>query len=589
MHRLLKRQLKKASLDEQTQARIRPLLDQVDAAYDAFDNDLYHVETILEKSSQELFHANQQLRSHVEAVSSQLARIAGNIRGVIFEIDLDGRWNYLNPAWEEVMGYTIEESLGEPYDTFLKDENGQKISGLIDLGDPNFQSHSRRFKVCADHGRCTWLDFSVRSIRDSDDQITGYIGTISDITRLKQIEADLIRAREKALDASRAKDEFLSTMSHEIRTPLNAVVGISHLLLMENPKEEQIENLSALKFSSEHLLEVVSDILDFNKISSGSMEYEDIDFELDTMLSGMQSLFRNKSEGKEVRFVLRKDDRLPRMIRGDHTRIKQVLANLINNAIKFTEKGEVALDVRVESEQADAYILGFNVVDTGIGIPEDKLEKIFDSFSQANSDTTRLYGGSGLGLSICKKLLEGMKSELRVHSTVGRGSTFSFSLRMKKSSLKVKEVGRLKNYHASEAVKDDLNGLKVLVAEDNKMNILVIKKFMTNWNIDYDLAYDGQMALEKAESNCYDLILMDLHMPVMDGFDATLAIRESRNPLNRVVPIYALTASAGVDVTRKIEKYGMNGIISKPFDPKELHGKLVRIVRKNPMPQVGGV
>ncbi len=581
MHRLLKRQLKKACLDEQTLNRIQPFLDQVNDAYCAFDNDLYHVETILEKSSQELFQANQQLKSHVEDVTSKLTRIADNIKGVIFEVDMDCNWTYLNSAWEELTGYAIDESLGKPFYSFFRDRNGKRVQELSNLKEQDFESINTKFQILTRDNQLKWLDFNVKSIIGEEGQTVGYIGTIVDITRLKEIEADLISARQKAMDSNQAKDEFLSTMSHEIRTPLNAVVGISHLLLMENPNPAQIENLNALKFSAEHLLELVSDILDFNKISLGSIEFENIDFDLKTLLDGLQSIFRNKSEGKNIGFLIKKDSRVPRMVKGDSTRLKQILANLINNAIKFTDEGRVVLDVELVAQGPESYTIQFKVMDTGIGIPEDKLDKIFESFSQANSDTTRLYGGTGLGLSISKKLLEGMQSELNVESAPGVGSTFGFALSLSKSDLQENEVNSLGNYYAIEEARDDLHGVRVLIAEDNTMNVLVIKKFMTNWNIEFDLAYDGEMALEKAEQNCYGLILMDLHMPKMDGFDASLAIRQSKNPLNRVVPIYALTASAGVDISDKIRECGMNGIISKPFDPKELHDKLVEIVRRN--------
>lgn len=587
MHRLLKRQLRKAGLDPDTLDGIQSFLDQVDEAYHAFDNDLYHVENILEKSSQELFNANLQLKSHVEDVTTKLSRVANNINEVIFEIDLKGNWSYLNRAWESLSGFLIEDSLGMPYQNFLIDPDGKPMSDLIDFEDYRWQARNRKFQIRTVDGQLKWLDFSVQSTNQEDGQCSGYIGTIVDITRLKEIESDLVAAREEAMAVSRAKDEFLSTMSHEIRTPLNAVVGISHLLLMENPKKAQIENLNALKFSSEHLLELVSDILDFNKISLGCVEFEDVNFDLQTMLDGLQSIFVNKTSEKGIGFAVHKDARLPRVVKGDHTRLKQVLVNLINNAIKFTERGQVVLEVGVEREEEDSFTLGFSVVDTGIGIAEDKLEKIFESFSQANSDTTRLYGGTGLGLSISKKLLEGMNSTLKVRSTLGKGSVFSFSIGLNKSDLEDQEFNCLIDYDSLEAVRDDLHGVKVLVAEDNTLNVLVIKKFMANWNIDFDLAYDGEMAVEKAENNCYGLILLDLHMPKMDGYDAALAIRSSNNPFNRVVPIYALTASAGSDITHKIGEFGMNGVINKPFDPDELYRTLKQIVAKSRLMELG--
>ncbi len=585
MHRLLKRQLKKADFNQQVLDQIHLFLDQVNDAYNAFDNDLCHVETVLEKSSQELYQANQRLKNNVESVTSQLSKVANNIKEVIFEIDLDGNWFYLNSAWETLTGHKVKDTLGKPYHTFLVDQEGESVQKLIDFNSQKFSSRNKKFQSLTKDKKTIWVDFSVKRIKSKDGAIEGYIGTIVDITHLKEVEVALIDAKEKATSANKAKDDFLSTMSHEIRTPLNAVVGISHLLLMEDPKKEQLENLNALKFSSEHLLELVSDILDFNKITSGSMELEDADFDLENMLNGIQSIFSNKSREKNIRFIIKKDNLLPKIVKGDNTRLKQILANLINNAIKFTEKGKVVLDVEMISESEEAHIINFEITDTGIGIPEDKIDKIFNSFSQAGSDTTRKYGGTGLGLAICKKLLEIMDSELKVISTLGRGSTFSFSLQLEKSEIHESEVDNLNNYHRFEPLTEDLQSVKVLVAEDNKLNRLVIKKFLTNWNIDFDIAYDGEMALEKAENNCYGLILMDLQMPKMNGFDASLAIRNTDNPLNKVVPIYALTASTGIDINHKIEEYGMNGIICKPFDPEELYSTLVKIISKTKVNQ----
>ena len=579
MHRLLKRQLKKAGIDQRTLDQLGPFLEQVNDAYESFDNDVYHVETILEKSSQELYQANQQLKNNVEMVTSQLSNVANNIKEVIFEIDLNGNWSYLNAAWETLTGHKIKDSLGKPFHLFLVDQDGRPIQRLIDLNNQKFSSRNKKFKALTKDKKTKWFDFSVKCIK-SEGTMEGYIGTIVDITHLKEIESDLIEATEKATSANRAKDDFLSTMSHEIRTPLNAVVGISHLLLMESPKKGQLENLYALKFSSEHLLELVSDILDFNKITSGSLELEDADFDLENMLNGLQGIFSNKAKEKGIRFIIKKDNLLPKMVKGDSTRLKQILANLINNALKFTEKGKVVLDIEMARHGEEAYIINFEVVDTGIGIPEDRISDIFNSFSQAGSDTTRKYGGTGLGLAICKRLLEIMDSELKVVSTLGRGSTFSFSLQLEKSDIHESELDHPKTHYSFEPLTEDLKSVKVLVAEDNKLNRLVIKKFLTNWNIDFDIAHDGEMALEKAANNCYGLILMDLQMPKMDGFETSLAIRNTDNPLNKVVPIYALTASTGIDVNHKIEEYGMNGIICKPFDPEDLYATLMKVINR---------
>ncbi|MEL6917864.1 MAG: ATP-binding protein [Bacteroidota bacterium] len=578
MHRLLKRQLKKAGLDQQILVHIGPLLEQIDEAYQASDNDLYHIENVLEKSSQELFQANEQLKNNVEIISSRLAKVAGNIQEVIFEIDLSGNWSYLNPAWEKLTGVKVEDCLGKHYSKYLMDHLGEPLEDLIDFTDPNYNTSTKIVECLTPDGALKWFDFSLKGIKSGDGILEGYIGTVVDISDLKETELALISAKEKETRANAAKDDFLSTMSHEIRTPLNAVIGVSHLLLLEDPKKEQLENLNALKYSSEHLLELVNDILDFNKIASGSLELEDRDFSLEHILNGIGSIFNIKAREKNLKFKIKKDSSLPDMFMGDSTRIAQVITNLVNNAIKFTEKGKVILDIELTDELQDEYLLEFKVIDTGIGIPHDKKDKIFHSFAQANSDTTRKYGGTGLGLAICKKLLEIMGSDLFVESEVGKGSEFSFFLRLKKSEKISGQDTELDLDQLDYQKKDNLKGVKILVAEDNKLNVLVIKKFLSKWNVNFDIAENGLIALDKALNNSYDMILMDLQMPVMNGFDASKAIRETNIPLNKVIPIYALSASTGIDIKHKILKFGMNGLITKPFNPSKLYRTLSKII-----------
>ncbi len=579
-HRLLKRQLRKIDLDDSTLDLIAPLLHQVDEAYKAYDCDLEQVENVLEKSSQELFQTNQQLKNSVESISGQLSKVAGNIKDVIFEMDLNGNWSYLNPAWRKLTGYKVKDCLGKPYYQFLKDEQGNDLKNLIDLRTPNFKTISKSFKSQIITGEHKWLDFSLKVIMSEDGNIEGYIGAIVDISKIKETELALIEAKEKESMANKAKDEFLTTMSHEIRTPLNAVIGISHLLLLENPKPEQLENLSTLKHSSEHLLCLVNDILDFNKIASGQLELEERDFSLNQVLNGLGSIFHNTAKEKDIRLLIKKDTSIPKTFIGDSTRLSQILTNLVSNAIKFTEEGKVKVDIEVLEVKEDFYFLEFIISDTGIGIPEDKKDKIFLSFAQANSDTTRKYGGTGLGLAICKRLLEIMDSDLELESEVGKGSTFSFKLKLQKSSMTDHQEDIYSFDAKSFHEQDNLKGTRILVAEDNKVNIMVIEKFLSKWQVDFEIAENGLIALNKALENTYDMILMDLQMPVMNGFEASKAIRDSNNPLNKVMPIYALSASTGMDIKNQLGEYGIDGLICKPFNPTELFKTLTSILQQ---------
>ncbi|MEL6976567.1 MAG: ATP-binding protein [Bacteroidota bacterium] len=580
-HRLLARQLKKSGLVENVDPKTLGLLEFVNRAYAEFDSDMEHMENTLEESSQELFEANQQLQSNVETVSRRLDKVAGNIRDVIFEMDNTGQWTYLNMAWKDLTGCTVEESLGAPYHACLKDRTGESIGDFLGLDEGLEPLHGKKFEITSCQGELKWLDMSIKPLYSSTGKKQGYIGTIVDITQLKNTEFALIAASELANKASKAKDDFLSTMSHEIRTPLNAVIGITNLLLIENPKIEQLENLSALKDSSSHLLELVNDILDFNKIASGSLVIEKRSFDLKDTVLRLQNIFSQRVKERGIDFNLEIDDKLPHLVVGDSTRISQILTNLIGNAIKFTEKGSVSVSIAVTKQTKTQCSLDFAVKDTGIGIRKDRLKDIFKTFEQADPNVTRKYGGSGLGLAICRRLLELMDSDLYVESTLGIGSIFSFSLNLAKDSMKPILSTSSEIHPNNTEVKQSLKGTRILVAEDNKVNTMVIKKFLTKWEANFDLAANGRIAIQRAEKVRYDLILMDLQMPEVDGFQATKAIRESNKSLNRNIPIYALSASTGMYSQKDMNTSGMDGLITKPFNPEELRQTLFNILNRD--------
>lgn len=580
-HRLLNRQLRKFDLDRETQLKIAPLLTLVNEAYYAFDHDLYHVENILERSSRELYEANMQLRSRVESISGQLTKIAEHISEVIFEVDLKGNWSYLNPAWEKLTGVSIENTLGNPYYRYLKDENGDPIRLTFNY-DQNSGVFNQAIKCLTPLGDLKWLDITSKAVRSESGKIEGFIGSIVDITEEKNAELALIEAKEKATIANKAKDEFLSTMSHEIRTPLNAVIGISHLLVMEDPKKEQMENLQALKYSSEHLLSLVNDILDFNKIYSGSLELEEADFSLDQILNGLKSIFKRKAEQKNITFIIRKGADVPDVLLGDTTRLTQILTNLVNNGIKFTKRGGVVLEISNVSDSKESTALKFVIEDTGIGISDQKKEQIFQPFAQAETNTTRKYGGTGLGLAISKQLIEIMGSELQLESEEEVGSIFSFTLHFK-NSCSLPMCNEAPDEQMVEKVMASLQGMNVLIVDDNRLNTMVVQKLLSKWDAQFDIAENGLVALKKASETRFDLILMDLQMPVMNGYEASRSIRDTHNSLNKDVPIYALSASTGANLLEEIEAFGMDGIIHKPFKPRKLYDILFKIMRSKPV------
>ncbi len=385
---------------------------------------------------------------------------------------------------------------------------------------------------------------------------------------------NLVLARKTAEDAAFAKQQFMSTMSHEIRTPLNEVIGITNLLLQSNPRDDQMDFLKTLRFSTNHLLTLVNDVLDYNKMESGKLVFEKTQFNINDFLDEIKRSYSFRARDKKLDFIFESDPDLPHEIIGDQIRLNQILSNLLSNALKFTMQGSITLKVAVEEKAKETVKILFSVIDTGIGIPEEMQQKVFESYSQATLDTTRKFGGTGLGLAICKKLIELMGSSITLKSTPGKGSEFSFSL-----SYDVGEEipGRIKG-----EMSDQYEGLRdknILVAEDNKINFFVANKFLQSWGVNVTHAENGLLALEMLGKEKFDLVLMDLHMPVMDGVEASKIIRESDNEELRDIPIVALTAAIMSESQDKIKDIYINDYVLKPFKPKDLYEKILRHIR----------
>ena len=378
--------------------------------------------------------------------------------------------------------------------------------------------------------------------------------------------ASLKQAKEEAEAASKAKTDFLSTISHEIRTPLNAVVGISHFLMNDKPKKNQIESLESLKFSAENLTNIINDILDYNKLESGSIEFEMTEVNLRDLAKKIISAHMPSAKAKGVDLKLEFDDRIHESVLADSTRIYQVVNNLIHNALKFTSEGHIKLKLDLVRHNAKSVKVLCIVSDSGIGISREKQAMIFEKFTQAGSSTTREYGGTGLGLAIIKRILNLVGSEINVVSEEGKGAVFSFEL----SFAKVKRSPKPAIYQDDLADKK-LKGKKVLLVEDNQMNIMVASKFLNKWELKIEVAHNGQEGVDMVMANEYDLVLMDLQMPILDGYEATRQIRKH----NKKLPIIALTASALLRVRKEVHAAGMNDYITKPFDPEELKRKIV--------------
>ncbi|MCX6325225.1 MAG: ATP-binding protein [Bacteroidia bacterium] len=385
---------------------------------------------------------------------------------------------------------------------------------------------------------------------------------------------NLILARQKAEDASQTKQLFMSTMSHEIRTPLNEVIGITNLLLQGNPREDQMDYIKTLKFSGNHLLTLVNDVLDYNKMESGKIVFEQTQFNLSDFLDEIMRSYSFRSKAKHLSFDIKKASNLPVEVIGDPIRLNQILSNLLSNALKFTNQGSVTVLIKELNRTGNQSKMEFTVTDTGIGIPKDKHLLIFDSFTQASPDTTRHFGGTGLGLAICKKLIELQGGTITVESEPEKGSTFRFVI-----SFGVSEKGSQKQPIELPENYTGLEGKNILVAEDNKINFFVASKFLIGWGVTVTHAENGQLALEILEKEDFDLILMDLHMPVMDGIEATRIIRKSENPKIRNIPIVALTAAIMSESYDKIDDLNINDSVLKPFKPHDLFERILKHVR----------
>ena len=385
---------------------------------------------------------------------------------------------------------------------------------------------------------------------------------------------NIILARRKAEDAAQAKQLFMSTMSHEIRTPLNEVIGITNLLLQGNPREDQMDYIKALKFSGNHLLTLVNDVLDYNKMESGKIIFEQTQFNLSDFLEEIMRSYSFRSKAKSLNFDIVKVSDLPVEVIGDPIRLNQILSNLLSNALKFTIHGSIHVIVKEISRTNNHSKIEFTVTDTGIGIAKDKHSFIFDSFTQASPDTTRHFGGTGLGLAICKKLIELQGGTISIESEPQKGSTFRFELTFGISEKSTPS----RNLDIPESF-SGLEGKRILVAEDNKINFFVANKFLIGWGIVVTHAENGQIALDILAKQEFDLILMDLHMPVMDGIEATKQIRKSDNPKIQNIPIVALTAAIMSESHDKIEDLKINDYVLKPFKPHDLFERILKHVR----------
>ncbi|NJW52472.1 PAS domain-containing protein [Salinimicrobium oceani] len=517
--------------------------------------------TAIEKAQAEksLRESEQRFRNLVEA--SALA---------VWETEPDGKIIKDSTSWRAFTGQSNEEWEGEGWLNAVYEEDRAFAERAWKEATATKTKLDMEYRLISATGEARWTSVKAVPIFDIDGKVTKWTGMNIDIHDQKQAEEALIFAKEEAEEASRAKEDFLSTMSHEIRTPLNAVIGLTNLLLDKNPREDQKENLNSLSFSAKNLLALINDILDFSKLEAGKAEVTMTDFDLPGLLMNLKQAHQPIADHQQTELEVNFDDRIPARISADQLKLSQVLHNLVSNAVKFTSRGKVVINVNLEEQQHDTYWLNFEVKDTGIGISSEKLEHIFEKFAQAESSTVRQYGGTGLGLSITRLLLELMDSKIKVESTPAHGSRFYFSLAVKKAEVK-EEIPALSEDSPSH---QDLRDLKILLVEDVEINRKIIIQFLQNWwQLQPDEAINGKEAVEMAAAKRYDMVLMDIRMPVMDGYESTLQIRKLPGYAN--VPVLALTADKNHELEHPGKRSRFDGLLTKPFEPLDLKKKIL--------------
>ena len=475
---------------------------------------------------------------------------------VIFIVDYEGKILYCNNAVRE-MGYRESNLLDKNFFDFIE-------PSLLPEFIKNFkQSTQRRFSAsiefqfkCKDKSYA-FFEFNSINLKQKD----GLEGLILDCRDISQRKKDA----EELLRAQKAKELFLANISHEIRTPINGIAGMADLLSQNPSAEDQSLYLKAIKTASENLKVIINDILDLASIESGKLKFEKINFNLDKTIRSLVDTFRLQSQEKGIKLEYTKDSKIPNIFIGDPVRLNQILINLVSNALKFTHQGSITISVNLDKIINKEYFLRFEIRDTGIGIPKSKLRTIFESFSQADASVTRKYGGTGLGLTIVRQLVQMQHGTIKVESEENKGSVFSVVIPYKQGiadeQISGNRIGLTKSLQLQNA--------SILLVEDNDINRLYAGSILKMWGCPFDTAENGEVALEKFKNSHFDLILMDIQMPIMDGFETTKVIRQWNNEKGHV-PIVALTANATQRDIDKCIAIGMNDCLTKPFTQEDL-------------------
>jgi PAS domain S-box-containing protein len=554
---------------------IKPLSPVILIAKVAVFVDLY-------KKNQELLLQKEQMKRLYNDVIAQrllseysLSLIEAS-HDPLFAISPDGKITDLNNASVNAIGMSREKLIGTDFFNYFTSpqmarEVYQEVFAKGSVADSPLTIRHME-------GKLTEVLFNGSVYKDDQDKELGVVIVARDVTAQKRFENELIEAkstaereRQIAENAVKAKQQFLSNMSHEIRTPMNAIIGFTKVVLKTNLSEKQKEYLDAIKISGDALIVLINDILDLAKVDAGKMTFDNAPFKMASSISAMLHLFETKIQEKNIQLVKVYDAAIPEIVLGDAVRLHQIILNLVGNAVKFTTHGTITVSVALIKETTEKVSIRFAVKDTGIGIAANKLGNIFDDFQQATSGTSRIYGGTGLGLAIVKQLVEAQGGTISVESIIGEGSSFSFVLDFPKTALKTGSESEIQ-----EKPEIVFKNVKILVVEDITLNQLLMKTVLEDFGFEVNIAGNGKIAIDKLKQSEYDVILMDLQMPEMNGFEAT---RYIRTQLNSLVPIIALTADVTTVDVQKCREAGMNDYISKPIDEKIVYSKIMKYLK----------
>ncbi|WP_426094503.1 response regulator [Flavobacterium sp. DSR2-3-3] len=577
---------------------IKPISPEILKAKVAVFVDLHTKNQELLVQAQQLKKLNTDLKAQKLRSEYSLSLIEAS-HDPLFAINPKGKITDMNNASVKETGIARQQLIGTDFfNYFTEPKKARKLYQKV--FEKGFIADCPLI-LCHKNGKLNDVLFNGAVYKDDKGNVLGAAIVARDVTNQKRAERELLEAKISAESATKiaeeakinaenaaitaesavkAKQRFLSNMSHEIRTPMNAIIGFTKVILRTELTDKQKEYLSAIKISGDALIVLINDILDLAKVDAGKMTFEKTPFKMKSSITAMLHLFENKIQEKNLKLIKEYDNKIPDVLIGDPIRLHQIVLNLVSNAVKFTFQGKITVSVDLLHEDDEKVILKFAITDTGIGISEEKIGTIFENFQQATSGTSTLYGGTGLGLAIVQQLVEPQGGSIFVNSIIHEGSTFSFTLPFQKTNADAE----LEN--EEELLDAEINNIKVLIVEDIPLNQLLMKTLLDDFGFERDIAENGQIAIEKIKEKDYEIILMDLQMPVMNGFEATEYIRKT---MNLSIPIIALTADVTTVDLAKCKAVGMNDYIAKPVDERLLYNKIVNILKKPKHIKIGKI